>query len=105
MKVFSPLPDELKPAPDTSNLGSIIGKLSLKPLVNVIGVLIFLKEKPNDRSLLVLHPAMKNINMQECQHFSNRCSLQARSRMPNFSAWNVHNVGLLVMHEALLANR
>jgi hypothetical protein len=57
MEIFSLLPEELTPASDTSNTVRFIGELRLKSPVNVVR--IFLKEKPNDHSLLVLHPTVK----------------------------------------------
>jgi hypothetical protein len=66
MKVFSPLPDELTPASDTLNIVGVIGELCLKPPVNVVPVRVLLKEKPNNHSLLGLHPAVKNLDEQRC---------------------------------------
>jgi hypothetical protein len=63
MEVFSPLPDELIPASDALNTVGVIGELCLKPPVNVVRVRVLLKEKPNDHSSLVLHPAVKNLNL------------------------------------------
>jgi hypothetical protein len=57
MEIFSPLSGELTAASHTSNNGNVIGELCLKPPVNVIRVLP--KAKPNDHSLLALHPAAK----------------------------------------------
>jgi hypothetical protein len=64
MEAFSPLPDELTLASDTSNTVGGIGEPCLKPPVNVVCVRVLLEEKPNDHSLLVLHPAVKNLNVQ-----------------------------------------
>jgi hypothetical protein len=64
MGIFSPLPEELTRASETSNTGSIIDKLSLKPPVNSVRVRVFLKEKMNDHSLLVLQPGVKNPNVE-----------------------------------------
>jgi hypothetical protein len=64
MEVISPLPDEQTPASDTSNTVGIIGELFLKPPLNIIRVRLFLREKSNDHSLLVLHPAVKSFNAQ-----------------------------------------
>jgi hypothetical protein len=64
MEVFSPLPDELTPASDTSNAVGVIGELCLKPPVNLVRVRVLLKEKRNDHSLLGLHPAVKNLDVQ-----------------------------------------
>jgi hypothetical protein len=71
MEVFSPLPDELILTSDTSNSGGIIGELCLKPPVNIVRVRVrgLLKEKLNDHPLLVLHPAVKNLEVQKRQHF------------------------------------
>jgi hypothetical protein len=60
MEVFSPLSDELTPVSDTSNTVNLIGELCLKPPVNVTRGHVFLKEKPNDHSLCVLHPVVEN---------------------------------------------
>jgi hypothetical protein len=62
MEVFLPLPNELTPASDTLNTVSVIGELCLKPPVNVVGVRVFVKEKPNAHSLLGLHPVVKDLN-------------------------------------------
>jgi hypothetical protein len=70
MEVFSPLSDELTPAYDTSNTVSVIGELCLKSPVHVARVHVLLKEKPNDHSLLILHPAVKKLNVQRSSHFS-----------------------------------
>jgi hypothetical protein len=64
MDVFLPLRDELTPASDTLNAVSITGELYLKPPVNAVRVPVFLKEELNDHSLLVLHPAVKNLQAQ-----------------------------------------
>jgi hypothetical protein len=66
MEVFSLLPDEPTPASDTSNDVSVIDELYLKSLVNVVNIRVFLKEKPNDHSLLVPHPVVKNLNVESC---------------------------------------
>jgi hypothetical protein len=57
MDVFSSLPDELTSSSHASNTVSVIGELCLKSLVNAVRVC--LQEKPNRRSLLRLHSAMK----------------------------------------------
>jgi hypothetical protein len=49
----------LTPAYGTSKTGVAIGEPCLKPPVNVVWARVFRKEKPNDHSLLVLHPAVK----------------------------------------------
>jgi hypothetical protein len=59
MEVFLPLPDERTPTFGTSKTVNVIGELGLKPPGNIVRVRIFVKEKPNDHSLLVLHPAGK----------------------------------------------
>jgi hypothetical protein len=59
MGVFSSFSDELAPVSDSSNSVTIIGELCLKPPLNAVRVCIFLEEKLNDHSLLVLHPAVK----------------------------------------------
>jgi hypothetical protein len=71
MVVFSPLRDELTPASHTSNTVGVIGELYLKPPVNVVRacVRVILKEKSNEHSLLVIHPALKNLNVERCEHF------------------------------------
>jgi hypothetical protein len=51
MEFLSPLPDELIPAPNTSNTVDAFGELCLKLSVNAVGV--FLKDKPNNHSLFV----------------------------------------------------
>jgi hypothetical protein len=60
MEIFPPLPDELTPESDTSNTMSVIGELCAKTPVNVVCVRAFVKEKLNDHSSLILHPAVKN---------------------------------------------
>jgi hypothetical protein len=69
MEVFSPLSDELTPTSDTSNTEGVIGELCLKSPLNVVRIYILLKEKPNDHSLLIIHPAVKNLNVQRFHHF------------------------------------
>jgi hypothetical protein len=71
MEVFPPLPDELTSTPRSSNTEGVISELCLKPPVNGVHVRVrvILKEKANDHSLLVLHPAVKNVDVQKCQHF------------------------------------
>jgi hypothetical protein len=64
MEGSSHLPAELTPASDTSNTVSIISKLYLKPLVSAVRVRVLFKEKLNDRPLLVLDPAAKNLSAQ-----------------------------------------
>jgi hypothetical protein len=85
MKVFSRLPDELTPVPDTSDVVSVISELCEKPPVNVFRVLVFLKETPNDHLLFVLTPAAKNLNGQRHSYFQDGCSRSARIRMPNIN--------------------
>jgi hypothetical protein len=75
MEAFSPLPDELTPASDTSNTVKFINELCLKLSVNVVRVRVFLKEKPNDHSLVGRHPKVKNLNIEELSIFEERCSL------------------------------
>jgi hypothetical protein len=60
------LPDELTPADETSNTVGVIGQLCLKLHATVVRVRVrvLLKEKPNDHSLLVLYPAVKNLEAQ-----------------------------------------
>jgi hypothetical protein len=101
--VFSHLPDELTHASDTSNTVCMI-KLCLKPPLNVIRVRVFLKEKPNDHSLLALHPAVKNLNTQRDEHFKRRDFLEARVRMPSSGIRKVHSIGCLEMHEVLFGS-
>jgi hypothetical protein len=64
MDIFSPLPDELTPASDNLNTVSVTRELCLKPPMNVARVCVLSKEKLNDHSLLVLHPAVKFLNAQ-----------------------------------------
>jgi hypothetical protein len=64
MDIFSPLPDELTSTFDTSNIVNVIGELWPKSHVTVVRVGMFPKEKPNDHSLPVLHPALSNLNIQ-----------------------------------------
>jgi hypothetical protein len=66
MEIFSTLPDELTliSAAYTSNNVGVIGELCLKPPVNVLCVRVSLKGKPNDHSLLVFYPAVKNLDLQ-----------------------------------------
>jgi hypothetical protein len=85
MEVFSPLPDELTPASDISNTLAVIGKLFLKPRVNIVRVRVLLKEKPNDHSLVLLHPAVKNVNVERCSHFSG--SLLSLGEGPDAQLW------------------
>jgi hypothetical protein len=63
MGFFSPLPDELTLASDTSNAVSIIGELCLKPFMNIVRVHIFVKKTLNDHSSLAPHPAVNNPNV------------------------------------------
>jgi hypothetical protein len=70
MEIFSPLPNELTPTPDTSNTLSVIGELRLKPPLNVVRVRVFLQEKTNDRLLVVLHAGAKIPNIHRCSHLS-----------------------------------
>jgi hypothetical protein len=79
MEGFLPLLDELTPAFDTLNNVRVINELDLKSPVNVVRVPVFVNEKPNDHSLLGLHPAMKNRSIQKRSHFRDRCSLEARA--------------------------
>jgi hypothetical protein len=70
MEVFSPLSDQLtltlRPPSDTSNPVGVIGELCMKSPVNVVRVRVrvLLREKPSDHSLLILHPAVNNLNVQ-----------------------------------------
>jgi hypothetical protein len=70
-----------------------------------ISIRFFLTEKLNDHSLLVLHPAVKNLHVQRRSHFMDRRSLSARARIPSSGARKVHMIGCLEMHEALLGSR
>jgi hypothetical protein len=84
-EVFSPLPDELTPVSDTPNTGSVIGELDLKFPANVVGIRVFLKEKPNDHSLLGLHSTVKNLNVQKHESFQG--SLFSRGEGPDAQPW------------------
>jgi hypothetical protein len=69
MEIFSPLPDKLTPAPDTSNTVRVIGELCLKSPMNVVRVRAFPQDKPIDHSLLELDPAVENTNVLRRGHF------------------------------------
>jgi hypothetical protein len=63
---FLALPDELTPVSDTWKTVNVIGKLGLKPFVNV-GV--FLKKKLNDRSLPGLPSSSEKYKRREMLTF------------------------------------
>jgi hypothetical protein len=102
IEMISPLSNQLTPASGTSNIVRIISELCLKHPVNGACVCVFLKEKPNDYSLLASNPTVKNINVQGRQHFKDRWSLEAKARTPGSSARKEHGIDCLAMHEALL---
>jgi hypothetical protein len=82
----------------------VIDELCLKPLVHVVRVRVFRREKPNDHSLLVLHPAPKNRKAIDVNICPNRCSLSARAWMPNSGTRKIHSIGCLAMPEVLLGS-
>jgi hypothetical protein len=104
MEIFSPLSGELTAASDTSKNVSLIGELCLKPPVNVVRVRIFLKAKPNDHSLLALHPAAKIYTYRDI-HILRIPLSRGEARMHSPGARKAHSIGCLAMHEALLGSR
>jgi hypothetical protein len=102
MEVFSPLPDELTPAPDTSNPVRVIGELCLKPHMNVVRFRVCLKEKSNDHLLLILHPGVKNPKVQRRYYFYGSLLSRIEARMPSSGGWKLHKIGCVAMHESLL---
>jgi hypothetical protein len=56
MQVVASLPNRLAPPPDSPLAVSSVSKLCPETCVNVFGRNALLAEKPNDDSLVVLHP-------------------------------------------------
>jgi hypothetical protein len=105
MEVFSPLPDELTPASDTSNTRSVISELCLKPPVNIFRVCVLLEEKLNGHSLLMLHPAAKNLSIQRYEHFEGSLLSLGQGPDASSSVRKLHEIGCVAVHEALPGSR
>jgi hypothetical protein len=60
MHAFTFLPNILAPPPDSPLAVSSVSELCLEMCVNVFGRDALLAEKPNDESLVVLHPSNEN---------------------------------------------
>jgi hypothetical protein len=63
----------------------VIGELCLKLPVNVVHVCVLVKEKPNDHSLLALHPAVRNLNIPGRYYCSG--SLLSLGEGPDAQLW------------------
>jgi hypothetical protein len=60
MQLFASLPNILAPPPDTPLAVSSVSELCIETCVNVVGQDAPHAEKPNDDSLIVLHPLNEN---------------------------------------------
>jgi hypothetical protein len=90
MEVFFPSPVEVTPASDTSSTASIIGKLCLKPPVNVVHIHFCLKENLNDRSKFALHPAVNNLDIEGHSRSEGVLLSLSSARIPSSGARKVH---------------
>jgi hypothetical protein len=71
MQILASLPNILAPPPDAPLAVSSVSELCLETCVNVFGLDAFLGEKPNDDSLVVLHPLNKKSQKDGlCDHHS-----------------------------------